>query len=98
MRRLTRVKSIAAGIKPSVVTGTPTPPAVIDHHEVPDGAVVVEPGQELGAVPVGVRSLPVSVRPHHVRLVPVDDLVHLRDAHLLYGRDRDKITVLQLQR
>lgn len=37
--------------------------------------VVVEPGQEVGGVPVGAEGFPVSVRPDHVRSVHVHDLV-----------------------
>ena len=70
------------------MAGTPRPPAIVDHNVVLDRTVVVEPGKELGAVPVGVRSFPVSVRPQHVRLVHVDNLVHLRNAHLLQERGR----------
>ena len=80
---LTGVISVAAGVEPPVLAGTPRPPAIVDRDVVLDGTVVVEPGKELGAVPVGVWSLPVSVRPQHVRLVHVDNLVHLRNAHLL---------------
>lgn len=35
-----------------------------------DRAVVVEPGQELGGIPVGVRCFPVSIRPDQLRSVP----------------------------
>lgn len=35
-----------------------------------DRAVIVEPGQELGGVPVGVRCLPVPIGPDHLRSVP----------------------------
>lgn len=35
-----------------------------------DRAVVVEPGQEMGGVPVGVRCFPVPVRPDQSRSVP----------------------------
>ena len=82
--QLTRVVAVSAGVEPSMVAGTARPPAVVDHHEVSDGAVVVEPGQKLGTIPVGVRRLPVPVRPHHVRLVVIDNLVHLRQTHLLW--------------
>ena len=45
---------------------------------------VVEPGQEDGGVPVDVRRLPVSIRPHHLRLILVDDLVQLRHGFFLW--------------
>lgn len=35
-----------------------------------DGAVVVEPGKELGGVPVGVRRFPVPIGPDQLRPVP----------------------------
>ena len=46
-------------------------PAVVSDHGVLDGALVVQPGQELGGGPVRVRSLAVTVRPDHIRLISV---------------------------
>lgn len=48
-----------------------------------DGAVVIEPGKERGGIPVGIWSLPVSIRPNQVWFVPKGDRCCFKMAYLL---------------
>eukprot|EP00916_Digyalum_oweni_P013215 GHVL01021716.1.p2 GENE.GHVL01021716.1~~GHVL01021716.1.p2 ORF type:complete len:106 (-),score=3.96 GHVL01021716.1:798-1115(-) len=61
-----------------MMTRDPLPPAVIGHNGVFHGTFIVEPGDEVGGVPVNVGCLPVAVRPDHLGLVLVHDLEQLR--------------------
>ena len=48
--------------------------------------IIVEPCEELSAVPVSVISDPISIRIDHLWLIVVDQLVHLRQTDLLLHR------------
>ncbi len=61
---------------PPVLAAGSVRPAVVDYDLLPDGRVVVQPGQEAGGVPVLLGALG-AVRPHQVRLIGVDKLVKL---------------------
>ena len=56
--------------------------------------VVVEPGEELGGVPVLVRSHPLPVRPQQVRFVVVDQLVQLRHSFTLQTKNISDLIIV----
>lgn len=65
-----RVEVVLAVVEVSVLAGNADAPAVVYEDSVFDGAVVVQPGEKRGAVPVGVGRLPVTIGPDHIRFVP----------------------------
>ena len=45
--------------------------------------VIVQPGQEVSGLPVGVWGLPVSIRPDHIRFVCVNQFFQFRHGFVL---------------
>ena len=63
--------------------------------ELAGSPVIVEPCQELSAVPVGVISIPVSIRPYQLGLKQVYDLLQLWLTHLLNNTQQSQSNTAQ---
>src|SRR5258707_1315625 len=61
----------------AVMKPYPGAPAVIGDDLVLYGALVIEPGEELGRLPEGIRTVPVAVRPEDLGMIGIDQVLHL---------------------
>mmetsp|Transcript_21538 Transcript_21538/g.61341 ORF Transcript_21538/g.61341 Transcript_21538/m.61341 type:complete len:254 (+) Transcript_21538:758-1519(+) len=71
------VELVAARVEAAMPIGGVRRPPVIDDDLFPDGRLIVQPRHELTVAPILLRRLPLTVAPHYVRPVSLDQVIEL---------------------